>query len=210
MRNIIARNLLHRGFGTFLFSPRHGNRLLLQQRASSKLAFPNVWSNTCCSHPLDLPAERGTEGDFDSEVLGARRAAMRKLKQELGVQVPLDAIQFVTRMYYKAETEGMWGEHESKLYIPPGMPYRDAYSIVLVGYALIIQSDVELDINTNEVQDLQYVSRELLEEMLDNPKLEFSPWFRLICRSTLLEWWKRIDEGSLDEILGDTTIHRMM
>lgn len=27
-------------------------RLLLQQRASEKITFPNVWTNTCCSHPL--------------------------------------------------------------------------------------------------------------------------------------------------------------
>lgn len=27
-------------------------KLLLQQRASSKITFPSVWTNTCCSHPL--------------------------------------------------------------------------------------------------------------------------------------------------------------
>ena len=27
-------------------------RLLLQQRASSKITFADFWTNTCCSHPL--------------------------------------------------------------------------------------------------------------------------------------------------------------
>lgn len=42
--------ILHRAFSVFLFDDR--GRLLLQQRASSKITFPDVWTNTCCSHPL--------------------------------------------------------------------------------------------------------------------------------------------------------------
>lgn len=39
-------------------------RLLLQQRATEKITFPDAWTNTCCSHPLyNLPAERnGIQG----------------------------------------------------------------------------------------------------------------------------------------------------
>ncbi len=44
------RGRLHRAFSVFLFNTR--NELLLQQRAASKITFPNVWTNTCCSHPL--------------------------------------------------------------------------------------------------------------------------------------------------------------
>ena len=42
--------LLHRAFSVFLFDA--DNRLLLQQRAASKITFPRLWTNTCCSHPL--------------------------------------------------------------------------------------------------------------------------------------------------------------
>ncbi len=41
---------LHRAFSLFLF--RDGSELLLQQRAGSKNAWPLVWSNSCCGHPL--------------------------------------------------------------------------------------------------------------------------------------------------------------
>lgn len=44
------RGLLHRAFSVFLFDS--DNKLLLQQRAASKITFPKVWTNTCCSHPL--------------------------------------------------------------------------------------------------------------------------------------------------------------
>lgn len=106
----IADGLLHRGFGVFLFDSQ--NRFLLQRRSSEKHAFPSVWSNSCCSHPLDIDNERGTT--LETAIIGVRKAAQRKLRHELGVHVELDEIRFLTRVHYKAETEGMWGEHESE------------------------------------------------------------------------------------------------
>ena len=110
----IDRGLLHRAFSVFLFDSK--NRLLLQQRASEKITFPDLWTNTCCSHPLGIPGETGSE--LDAAVQGVRRAAQRKLNHELGIkaeQVPLDKFEFLTRILYKAPSDGKWGEHESKM-----------------------------------------------------------------------------------------------
>lgn len=114
MKNI-DRGLLHRAFSVFLFDSK--NRLLLQQRATEKITFPDMWTNTCCSHPLGVPGETGAT--LDTAVEGVRRAAQRKLDQELGIkaaQVPLDKFQFLTRIHYKAPSDGKWGEHESQLF----------------------------------------------------------------------------------------------
>ena len=112
MKNI-DEGLLHRAFSVFLFDS--GNRLLLQQRASEKITFPDMWTNTCCSHPLGIPGETGSE--LSEAVRGVRRAAQRKLDQELGIQakqVPLEKFRFLTRIHYKAPSDGKWGEHESE------------------------------------------------------------------------------------------------
>ena len=106
----INKGLLHRAFSAFVFRPSDGN-LLLQQRASEKITFPDMWTNTCCSHPLD---------DFDLEKvekdqLGVRIAASRKLEHELGIpqsQTPIDQFQYLTRIHYLSPSNGMWGEHE--------------------------------------------------------------------------------------------------
>ena len=48
---------LHRGFSLFIINSKQ--ELLLQQRSSKKIAWPNVWSNSVCGHPL--PGETTTE-----------------------------------------------------------------------------------------------------------------------------------------------------
>ncbi|RZB53326.1 Isopentenyl-diphosphate Delta-isomerase II isoform B [Glycine soja] len=55
MEKIEAENLLHRAFSVFLFNSKY--ELLLQQRSATKVTFPLVWTNTCCSHPLYRESE---------------------------------------------------------------------------------------------------------------------------------------------------------
>ena len=119
----IDKGLLHRAFSVFLFDSQ--NRLLLQQRATEKITFPDMWTNTCCSHPLGIPGETGTT--LEESVQGVRRAAVRKLDQELGIkasQVPIDDFKFLTRIHYKAPSDGQWGEHEGTSERNPGLLYR--------------------------------------------------------------------------------------
>jgi isopentenyl-diphosphate delta-isomerase len=108
----INTGLLHRAFSVFLFDPTSG-KLLLQRRAVEKITFPNMWTNTCCSHPLAIKGELEEQDE-----VGVRRAAQRKLDHELGIppeQVPIDEFQYLTRIHYLAECgDGVWGEHESE------------------------------------------------------------------------------------------------
>ena len=43
------KGLLHRAFSLFVFDKN--KRLILPKRAERKYHCPNLWSNTCCSHP---------------------------------------------------------------------------------------------------------------------------------------------------------------
>lgn len=71
--------LLHRAFSVFLFNTK--NELLLQQRSSSKITFPNQFTNSCCSHP------RFNEAELDErDNVGIKVAAQRRLEFELGIR----------------------------------------------------------------------------------------------------------------------------
>lgn len=68
-----------------------------------------------------------------------------------------------------------------------------------------------LEPNPNEVQDARYVSAAELKDMFEDPKLKFTPWFKLICHSMLFEWWEHLARGGLPEkYKGETEIRRML
>ncbi|KAM5436647.1 isopentenyl-diphosphate delta-isomerase idi1 [Microsporum canis] len=190
----ISRGLLHRAFSVFLFDSQ--NRLLLQQRATEKITFPDLWTNTCCSHPLAIPSEMEASGSPLAEaVKGARSAARRKLDQELGIkeaQVPADKFDFLTRIHYLAPSgdDGKWGEHE-------------------VDYILFIKADVDLSPNPNEVRDVKYVTPDELKAMFKDPSNKFTPWFKLICEDKLFEWWENFGTDSFKKYVNDEKICRM-
>jgi len=106
----------------------------MQKRASEKITFPDMWTNTCCSHPLAVKQEMIPEG-----TLGVRRAAQRKLQHELGIpnaQVPLDGFVYITRIHYLAPSNGLWGEHESKCRVPYGKARTTRAGIVQLADSL--------------------------------------------------------------------------
>ena len=85
------QGLLHRAFSIFIFNSK--NELLLQQRASGKYHNPEIWTNTCCSHPL--PGETVED------------AASRRLQEEMGFNTPLQkAFNFTYKtVFYNGLTE---------------------------------------------------------------------------------------------------------
>lgn len=167
----INRGLLHRAFSAFVFRPSDG-KLLLQQRASSKITFPDMWTNTCCSHPLDDFEEEKVENDQS----GVRHAASRKLEHELGIprsQTPVDQFQYLTRIHYLAPSDGTWGEHE-------------------VDYILFLTADVTVTPNLNEIRDHKWVNKVELQNMFEDNGNSFTPWFKLIARDFLFGWWDEL------------------
>lgn len=90
------QNLMHRAFSVFIFKKiAHGLMLLLQQRAAQKYHCPELWTNTCCSHP------RANE-----TVLAAGK---RRLQEELGFSTELTDIGW---FHYNAHFDNGLSENE--------------------------------------------------------------------------------------------------
>lgn len=185
-----SSGILHRAFSVLLFDSN--NRLLLQKRASHKVTFPNVWANSCCSHPLYSESEREL-----GDALGVKRAAIRKLNQELGIsesQVPISDFSFMTKMVYSSRMNEEWIERE-------------------IDHILVIKADVDVKINENEVSEIKWVSQEELEAMLVaevEGDGEIAPWFRCIASRLMTEeWWDAIGDKEKLGNLSDDLIHDM-
>ena len=84
---------LHRAFSVFIFNDK--NELMLQRRAATKYHSPNLWSNTCCSHPY--PGEKILDG------------AERRIEEEMGFKCGLEELLSFT---YKVRFSNGLVEHE--------------------------------------------------------------------------------------------------
>jgi len=170
----LGEGKLHRAFSVLLFNTK--NKLLIQKRASEKITFPSIWANSCCSHPLYSNNEE--EG-----IIGAKKAAKRKLSQELGIDtslIELSDIEYITKMHYRSRADKKWIEHE-------------------IDYIFVIKSDVNVNPNPNEIEETKYVDQNELQSLFDaadNKSLNIGPWFRLIKENFLSDIWDALDDLS--------------
>ena len=87
------KNLLHRAFSIFIFNDSF--EILLQKRAPNKYHCGNLWTNTCCSHPL--------------ENLSLVESAKKRLVEEMGIKANLNE---VFSFIYQAEFDNGLSEYE--------------------------------------------------------------------------------------------------
>ena len=87
------KGFLHRAFSICIFNDQ--NQLLLQKRAAGKYHCPNLWSNSCCSHPRP------------NETL--EKATCRRLQEEMGFDTSLHK---KGHILYKAKLDNALIEHE--------------------------------------------------------------------------------------------------
>lgn len=98
---------------------------------------------------------------------------------------------YLTRIHYKAQSDGIWGEHE-------------------IDYIIFMQKDVTLQPDPNEIKSHCYVTQEELKELLEkaeNKEVKITPWFKLIAEKFLYTWWDSLH--NLKQFVNHEEIHRM-
>ncbi len=139
--SVHKEGLLHRAFSVYIFNNK--GQLLIQQRSKLKPLWPLYWANSCCSHPR--------EGE-DYE-----RAGERRMKEELGFEVPLRQVdKFVYKRKYK------------------NAGFENEVCAVLVG-----QYDGKPNPDSKEVAGYKWIDEDkLLSEFKIHPK-EYTPWLKI-------------------------------
>lgn len=153
----------HRAFSVFLFNNK--NELLIQRRSEQKVTFPLMWSNTCCSHPINNSDENNPADNS-----GIKSAVIRRMEFELGIRSQITDYHLIGKILYKAKSNAVFEEYE-------------------LDYVFLMQSDqlpvsaMKKMINNNEVADIKYISkRNLIEDMNKKNPNYYTPWFELIIK----------------------------
>lgn len=174
---------LHRAFSAFIFNTK--NEILLQERASCKVTYPNHLTNSCCSHPLyDILVGR-------DNLQNSALAVQRRLNFELGIpasETLIGEFQFLTKIHYFSEGDGKWGEHE-------------------IDYIYVMRRDYTVVPNSMEIKRVFYVSKKDFNEFIKESGLPLTPWFELIIKNWLFKWWDNLDNIRQ---LRDDKIHRYL
>ncbi|MBI4846471.1 MAG: isopentenyl-diphosphate Delta-isomerase [Candidatus Omnitrophica bacterium] len=132
---------LHRAFSIFIFNDQR--QLLIQQRSEKKLLWPLFWSNSACSHP-----RRNEE---------MQAAAQRRLKEELGINVPLF---YLFKFEYSARYKDIGVEHE--------------LCAVFIGRA-----NKALEIDRDEIADWKFVDYNEISVEIKQKGDIYTPWFKI-------------------------------
>lgn len=106
LNEYIKVGLPHRAFSVFLFNMK--DELLMQKRSDIKITFPMRWTNTCCSHPLDIDEEADETND-----IGIKKAALNRIDFELNIKgIEIDDLKLLQKVRYAGSSDETWGEYE--------------------------------------------------------------------------------------------------
>lgn len=137
---------LHRAFSVLIFNDK--NEMLLQRRALEKYHSPGEWTNACCSHQR--------EGET------IKQAAIRRVKEELGIDCPELEEKFV--FHYKCKFNNELYENEID------HVFTGIYNYKITNF------------NKEEVYDTKWISYNELIKWINEKPEEFTFWFKNIIR----------------------------
>jgi isopentenyl-diphosphate delta-isomerase len=112
----------------------------------------------------------------------------------------VEQFKFLTRLHYWAAdtvthgNDSPWGEHEIDYVLFVVVPNKSALTLTP---------------HPDEVDDVKWVSKQVLQEMMSDDSLLFSPWFRIITKKWLMGlWWDNLEETMTTQTHVDyITIH---
>lgn len=133
----------HLALSVFIFD---GDELLIQRRAEGKYHCGGQWANTCCTHP-----------HFNENI---EKAAHRRLKEELGFNVPLEKKRVVE--YSTDVGGGLWEQERVHMFM-----------------ANVSKAEITTNLNPEEVSKVKWIASEALHlDIAQNPET-YTPWFRI-------------------------------
>ena len=158
----------HRAFSIFLFDSK--NRLLIHKRAQKKITFPLLWTNTCCSHPLNIESQNTPDK--------ITNALVERLNYELRIKTENNIYKLIDKILYRAPSNETYEEFELDYLFMAKLDGDSEDNNYIYG-----KNNLKNIINKDEVDDIKFDTIEnILKEMEIHPE-QFTPWFKILMKS---------------------------
>ena len=158
----------HRAFSIFLFDSK--NRLLIQKRAKKKITFPLLWTNTCCSHPLNKENQNTPDK--------ITNALVERLNYELGIKTENNIYKLIDKILYRAPSNELYEEFELDYLFMAKLDGDSDDNNYIYG-----KKNLKNIINKDEIDDIKFDTIEnILNEIQIHPD-QFTPWFKILIKS---------------------------
>ena len=158
----------HRAFSIFLFDSK--NRLLIQKRAKKKITFPLLWTNTCCSHPLNKENQNTPDK--------ITNALVERLNYELGIKTENNIYKLIDKILYRAPSNELYEEFELDYLFMAKLDGDSDDNSYIYG-----KNNLKNIINKDEIDDIKFDTIEnILNEIQIHPD-QFTPWFKILIKS---------------------------
>ena len=158
----------HRAFSIFLFDSK--NRLLLQKRAQKKITFPLLWTNTCCSHPLNIESQNTPEK--------ITNALVARLDYELNIKTENNIYQLIDKILYRAPSNDKFEEFEIDYLFIAKLNDDSENNDYIYG-----ENNLKKIINKDEVDDIRFDTIEKILKEIELQPEQFTPWFKILMKS---------------------------
>lgn len=149
----------HRAFSVLLFNKN--NELLLQQRSKKKVTYPLLWTNTVCSHPLNIESE--------NKFYNIKNAVIKRVKYEIGLKTNHDLYNLFTRIIYRDDNDKKFEEYELD-YIFLGKINDKKFNI----------NNLKKLINKDEIENIKFKNINWILNDIKQNNFKYTPWFKLL------------------------------
>lgn len=149
------KGLLHRAVNIFIYNSK--GQVFLHKRSDKKLKYPGFWDLSCSEHVR--PGESFME------------AAKRGLKEELGIEMP---VQMIIPLHRVDSTDEREEYHDNELVVT----FKGVY-------------EGKFKFDSDEVSGGKFFDVLEVNNLIKSGKLQFTPWF--------LKEWKKYEEEELME-----------
>jgi isopentenyl-diphosphate delta-isomerase len=131
------------------------------KEVKKKVTYPLLWTNTVCSHPLNIESE--------NKFYNIKNAVIKRVKYEIGLKTNQNLYNLFTRIIYRDDNDKKFEEYELD-YIFLGKINDKKFNI----------NNLKKLINKDEIENIKFKNINWILNDIKQNSFKYTPWFKLL------------------------------